>query len=222
MTKEMGRGLPQTHDKKYNSIECCYCVRLYYDLSCDKSNLPCHASFVSYNDRMIYKRRCHNLTISIRYRHDDVIKWKHLPPFVRGIHRSPVNSPHQGQWRRALIFSVSCARINGWVNNREGGDLRRIRAHYDVIVMVIDITYTYEDQDSGEIADAVINSLALGYVAMIKNVTDQAHGHFFWHYSQVNVSLQHCFRYYKSLPEPMMTQIFGAIWHHHATMGYDI
>ena len=24
---------------------------------------------------------------------------------------------------------------NGWVNNREGGDLRRYHAHYDVIVM---------------------------------------------------------------------------------------
>ena len=33
--------------------------------------------------------------------HDDVIKWKHFPrywPFVRGIHRTPVNSPHKGQW----------------------------------------------------------------------------------------------------------------------------
>ena len=32
--------------------------------------------------------------------HDDLIKWKHFPrewPFVRGIHRSPVNSPHEGQ-----------------------------------------------------------------------------------------------------------------------------
>ena len=30
--------------------------------------------------------------------HDDVIKWKHFPrhgPFVRGIHRSPVNSPQK-------------------------------------------------------------------------------------------------------------------------------
>ena len=30
--------------------------------------------------------------------HDDVIKWKHFPrywPFVRGIHRWPVNSPHK-------------------------------------------------------------------------------------------------------------------------------
>ena len=50
--------------------------------------------------------------------HDDVIKWKHFPrywPFVRGIHRSPVNSPHKGQWHGALIFSLICAWINGWV-----------------------------------------------------------------------------------------------------------
>ena len=72
--------------------------------------------------------------------HDDVIKWKNFPrywPFVRGIHRSPVNSPHKGQWRGALMFSLICARINGWVNNREAGDLRRHHVHYDVIVMVM-------------------------------------------------------------------------------------
>ena len=70
--------------------------------------------------------------------HDDVIKWKHFPrywPFVRGIHRSSVNSPHKGQWRGALMFSLICVWINGWVNNRETCDLRRYRAHYDVIVM---------------------------------------------------------------------------------------
>ena len=70
--------------------------------------------------------------------HDDVIKWKHFPrywPFLRGIHRSPVNSPHRGQWRRALMFSLICAWINGWVNNGEAGDLRRHRAHYAVTVM---------------------------------------------------------------------------------------
>ena len=72
--------------------------------------------------------------------HDDVIKWKHFPrywSFVRGIHRSPVNSPHKGQWRGALMFSLICFWINGWVNNREAGDLRRHRAHYGVIVMVL-------------------------------------------------------------------------------------
>ena len=70
--------------------------------------------------------------------HDDVIKWKHFPrywPFVRGIHRSPVNSPHKGQWRGALMFSLICVWINVWVNNREAGDLICHRAHYGVIVM---------------------------------------------------------------------------------------
>ena len=70
--------------------------------------------------------------------HDDVIKWKHFPrywPFVQKIHRSPMNSPHKGQWRRALMFSLICIWINGWVNNREAGNLRRRRAHYDVTVM---------------------------------------------------------------------------------------
>ena len=67
--------------------------------------------------------------------HDDAIKGKHFPcywPFVRGIRRSPVNSPHAGQWRGALMFSLICAWINGWVNNGEAGDLRRNRVHYDV------------------------------------------------------------------------------------------
>ena len=45
-----------------------------------------------------------------RYIHDDVIKWKHFPrywPFVRGIHRWPVNSPHhKGQWRGVLMLSL--------------------------------------------------------------------------------------------------------------------
>ena len=57
-------------------------------------------------------------------------------PFVRGLHRCPVNSPHKGQWRGALMFYLICAWINGWVKNREAGDLRRCRAHYDVIVMM--------------------------------------------------------------------------------------
>ena len=75
---------------------------------------------------------------SMKFYHDDVIKWKHFPrywPFVRGIQRSPVNSPHKGQWRGALMFTLICARINGRVNNREAGDLRRHRAHYGVSVM---------------------------------------------------------------------------------------
>ena len=70
--------------------------------------------------------------------HDDAIKWKHLPCYwssVRGIHRSPVNSPHKGQWCRALMFSLICTWTSGWVNNRNACDLRRHRIHYDVTVM---------------------------------------------------------------------------------------
>ena len=47
-----------------------------------------------------------------------------------------MNSPQNGQWRGALMFSLISARINGWVNIREAGDLRRHHAHYDVIVMI--------------------------------------------------------------------------------------
>ena len=68
-----------------------------------------------------------------------IIKWKHFRrywPFVWGIHRSPVNSPHKGQWRGALMFSLICAWINDWVNNGEAADLRRHCAHYDVTIMV--------------------------------------------------------------------------------------
>ena len=70
--------------------------------------------------------------------HDDVIKWKHFPhywPFVWGIHRSPVNSRHKGQWRGDLVFSLICAWINGRVNNGEAGVLRRCRLHVDFTVI---------------------------------------------------------------------------------------
>ena len=72
--------------------------------------------------------------------HDDVIKWKHFPrycPFVWGIHRSLVNSPHKGQWRGPLMVSLICI----WINVRlviwgdEASDLRHHRVHYDVTVM---------------------------------------------------------------------------------------
>ena len=51
---------------------------------------------------------------SIRSFHDDVIKSKHFP---------------------RLMFSLICVWINGWVNNRETGDFRGYRTHYEVTVM---------------------------------------------------------------------------------------
>ena len=37
--------------------------------------------------------------------------------------RSPVNSPHKGQWRGALMFSLICTWMNGWVNKANRRDL---------------------------------------------------------------------------------------------------
>ena len=75
----------------------------------------------------------------IYYHHDDIIEWKHFPrywPFLRGIHRSPVNSFHKGHWRGALMFSLICAWTNGSANHRNAGDLRCHRTHYDITVMM--------------------------------------------------------------------------------------
>ena len=50
-----------------------------------------------------------------------VIKWKHFPrywPFVRGIHRSPVNSPHKGQWRGTFFFDLQ---LNKWLGKQSWG-----------------------------------------------------------------------------------------------------
>ena len=77
---------------------------------------------------------------SLSHTHDDVIKLKnfrvtgHLCGEFTG---APVNSPHKGQWRGTLMFSLIYAWLNGWVNNRETGDLRRHRTHHDVTVMDI-------------------------------------------------------------------------------------
>ena len=63
--------------------------------------------------------------------HDDVIKWKHFPrhwPFVRGIHRWPVNFPRKGN----VFFDLH---LNSWANHRDAGSSRRHRIHYDVTVM---------------------------------------------------------------------------------------
>ena len=70
--------------------------------------------------------------------HNGVIKWKHFPrywPLVRGIHRSPVNFPHKGQWRGAWMFSLIYAWTNSWVNTGDAGDLRRHHGHCNVIVI---------------------------------------------------------------------------------------
>ena len=107
------------------------------------------------------RRRCH----FTKQRHN-ISWWRHQMetfsrywPFVRGIHRFPVKSPHKGQWRGALIFYLIYVGINGWVNNGEAGDLRRYRAHYDVSVMSQQLFVLYRPSWGSDIA----GSLSLWY-----------------------------------------------------------
>ena len=95
-----------------------------------------------------------NIFAVTRCYHDDVIKWKHFSrywPFVREIHRSPVNSPHKGQWRGALMFSLIYVWTNRCVNNLDAGDSIRHHAHYDVTVILymIRVTLWFSWSDHG-------------------------------------------------------------------------
>ena len=66
----------------------------------------------------------------------NVIKWRYFPrywPVVLGIHRSPVNSPHKGQWRGTLVCVFFDLRLNKRLSKRDTGELRRHSAHYDAL-----------------------------------------------------------------------------------------
>ena len=105
----------------------------------------------------------------------------------------PVNSPHKGQWSGALMFSLICAWINDWVNNREAGDLRRHRGHYDVIVMeataevrtcmscyiphmIMDVITCPHDSDviMGAMASQ-INGLSIAYLTVCSDTDQRKH-----------------------------------------------
>ena len=77
---------------------------------------------------------------------------------------SPVISefPAQRPVTRALMFSLICARINGWANNRDAGDLRRHHAHYDVIIM-IDNNFILHISSANMADDITRNFLTLSF-----------------------------------------------------------
>ena len=92
---------------------------------------------------------CVRVCVINSYSHDDVIKWRHFPcywPFVRGFHRTAVESLHNDQWRGALMFSLICAWTDIWANNRDAGDLRRYCTHYDVTVVTSSFSIFYGGQ----------------------------------------------------------------------------
>ena len=58
--------------------------------------------------------------------------WCHQMKTFSGIQRY---SPHKDHWHWAKMFSKICVWTNGWANNRDAGDLRCHRTHFDVTVM---------------------------------------------------------------------------------------
>ena len=92
-----------------------------------KRNLKCRLAFAIYIN-LSGKRR----------KYGGVIKWKYSPrylPFVRGIHRSSMDSRPKDQCRGTLIFSLMCVWTNGWANNRDACDLSLHGAHCEVTAM---------------------------------------------------------------------------------------
>ena len=76
---------------------------------------PCHQLDSPEGNFTVHFKNVLENSIHTHMVHDDFIKWKHFPrywSFVRGIHRSPVNSPHKGHWCGALMFSL----ISAWIN----------------------------------------------------------------------------------------------------------
>ena len=83
-----------------------------------------------------HRVHCCEKTTQLITTHDDVIKRKHFPrnwPLC-GEFTGPGEVSTQRPVTRSFDALI-CVWINGWVNNREAGDLRRQRGHYDVIVM---------------------------------------------------------------------------------------
>ena len=76
----------------------------------------------------------------IKYPNSHLTWWRHqMETFSAVLAICAGNSPgtpHKGQWRGALMFSLVCVWINNWVNDREAGDLRCYRGHYDITVMI--------------------------------------------------------------------------------------
>ena len=78
-------------------------------------NIPCHYVKCYFTCRKTVSLSFHILMMTSSNGNYFPRVWT----FVRGIHRGPVNSPHKGHRRGAWMFSLICARIHAWVNNRE-------------------------------------------------------------------------------------------------------
>ena len=118
----------------YKKVESCYATK-NLDKSYQKWNIiPSHPTKLHSFLPCIHTHTFNTHTCT----HFHIHSWwcyQHFPRYWPFVASNAVNSMHKGQWRRALMFSLICAWINGWVNKGEAGVLRCHHAHHDVTVM---------------------------------------------------------------------------------------
>ena len=122
---------------------------------------------------------CYSNCLFPRWRHQ-IKTFPRYWPFVRGIHRWPMNFPHKGQWRGAF-FSLIYAWINDWVNNL--GDFRRHCANNDVTVMPTSMKMYEKSDDESNEALMCWNILLETSLPLRKNL--QANVNIFFYYSHL-------------------------------------
>ena len=126
---------PRSKTMIHQKVICCFHACLFEIHSLPQESFPAvlnhNVPAVLPEMTLIAKTRIFDSYTHSWWRHQKEI-FSALLALCAGIDRSPVNSPHKGQWRGALILFLMGAWIHGWVNNREDADLRRHRAHHDV------------------------------------------------------------------------------------------
>ena len=99
--------------------------------------------------------------------------------------------PSQRPVTRSLMFSLICSWTNGWVNNRDAGDLRRHHTHYDVVVMIFcDTPREYPWNEESRLLGQIRHLLrsVLQYPFMVEVVISAKYMALFqstWHYFNV-------------------------------------
>ena len=118
------------------------CVTMYFDQPLSRELILRPLKYNWFSFSTISRHWCVIKSFPWEDKHTIAV-WRHqmeqfsaLLAFCAG--NSPVTGEFPAQRPVTRSFaSLICAWINGWVNNREAGDLRRHRAHYDVIVMIL-------------------------------------------------------------------------------------
>ena len=85
-----------------------------------------------------YYTKCEWIFYDFQNNHDDIIKWKYFPRYWTFLGESIGTGgfPSQKPVTRSSDVFFDMRLNKNWANNWQAGDLKRHRAHYDVIIMI--------------------------------------------------------------------------------------